>query len=198
MNISKFQNGTKDYDVGVIYSTHQEEFKLQSNDRPASELYLHAESVVLLATELFGLKGLRAELREIAFSSGQHGPTSRVSLRVPTSQGDDARMVLPAVSRADLEDAKTHEVDPIHPRNAYNLAVNLLEASITAYVQGRRQQAVFDFNAEVTRKLQDGVDDILAHGARLSSLQRSDDEEDDDESGDTPAGKVLAFAEAHA
>lgn len=155
MTIYKFQNGTKDFAVGVTYSTHGEELRLQSDDKPGSELYLHAGSVALLALELFGIGEVRASLRDIAFTEGQHGKMTRVSLDVPTSQGEDARLVFPAVSRMDIEDAKSHEVYPEHPQNAYNLAVNLLEESIWDYVQGRRQQAVFDFEAEKQRESMD-------------------------------------------
>lgn len=197
MTICKFQNGTKDYAVAVTYTTHLEEHRCQSDDLPESDLYLHAASVVHLAVELFGLKGLRAELKDIVFSSGQHGQQTRLSLRVPTAIGEDARMALPAVLRADIENAETHEVDPLEPRNAYNLAVNLLEASIAAYVQGRRQQMVFDFNAETARTLQDGVDELIASGARLSSMESFDD--DDDQPGvEIPFAREYASSGAQA
>ena len=157
MTIYKFQNGTKDYAVGVLYSTHGEEFRLQSDDQPRSELFLHAASVAYLAIELFGLEGLRAGLREIAFSDGQNGPATSVTLSVPTNVDIDAKMALPKVTRRDLEDAQTHEVDPAHPRNAYNLAVTMLWESIVEYVQGRRQQAMFDFQEEQKRVQGDSV-----------------------------------------
>ena len=159
MKIYKFQNGTKDFDVGVLYSTHGEEMRLQSNDSPSSEVGLHAASVVFLALSYFGLNGLRAHLKEIVFSEGQHGAQTGIVLQVLDIFGTYAKLVLPKVGRADVENVKTHEVDPTHPRNMLNVAVNCLEGAIMEYVRGRRQQAVFNFQAEQEREAGDDGDD---------------------------------------
>jgi hypothetical protein len=151
MQIYKFQNGTKDFNVGVLYSTHGEEMRLQSNDEPRSELYLQASSLVFMASSLFGLQGLRPSLKEISFSSGQDGAATRLLLTVPLADGSFGKLALPKIPRRDVVDSKTKEPIADHPRNLYNTAADLFEKLVVDYVQGRRLQAVLDFNAEQIR-----------------------------------------------
>lgn len=158
MKIYKFQAKTKDYEIGVLFSTHGEEMRLQSNDQPKSELYLHASSVALLASQYFGLPAIKAGLKEITFSEGQHGPVFRLTLRVYGPRAEESRLVFPAVSRRIIEAKGSAKLsDQSIERNNLNTTVDLLEASIRDYVHGRRQQAVFDFQAEEMR-LNDGMD----------------------------------------
>jgi hypothetical protein len=158
VDIFKFQNGTKDFDVGVLFYTHGEEYRLQSDDAPKSELYLQCSNVVVFVLDYLGLKGLHATLKEIVFGSGQNGKTTRLTLSVPTTEGNYAKLLLPKISRADLCDSKSKEPILGHPRNLYNEAMDLLEEMIKDYVHGRRQQAVLDFEAEEERLSEDGGD----------------------------------------
>lgn len=152
MNLYKFQAGTKDYEIGVLFSTHGEEHRIQSDEKPRSELYLHAASVVNLANSYFGLPPLKAALKEVIFSSGQQGPRFKLALRVYSSGGDEARLVFPAVSRKAIEAKGSNKLsEQAIARNNLNAAVDLLEAAIKDYVRGRRQQAVFDFQSEESR-----------------------------------------------
>lgn len=151
MKLYKFQNGTKDYKIGVLYETHGECYRLQSDDEGRSELYLQASNLVFMACALFGLEDLHASLKEIAFSDGQDGKATRLVLTLPTATADFAKLQLPKVPRREVVDSKTKEPIIDHPRNLYNSAVDLMELQIAEYVQGRRKQAVLDFEAEEER-----------------------------------------------
>jgi hypothetical protein len=96
----------------------------------------------------------------IAISHGDD-PVSRLVLEIPIPENDPAKLQCPAVDRRSVLDFESGEYLKENPRNVYNRFVTVLENAVKDYVQGKRQQMSFEFEADETDAMADalGVDD---------------------------------------